>query len=88
MATFYVPVERKALPASDPMRWFFLEVEATCPAIAQVSASRIVLETMRLRGAVIWAAVRDCPSFEYMQQLRYAFGLSSQRGRRSIPGYY
>jgi len=87
MTTFYVPVERKALPATDPLRWFILEVEASCPATAQVSASRIVLETMHLRGAVIWAAVRDIPPFAHMQELRYSFGLSSLRGRREIPGY-
>lgn len=87
MASYFVPVERKALPASDPMRWFIVEVETTDPATAMMEASRQVRDVMRLKGATIWAAVRDIPSFSYMQELRESMGKTSKRGQRSIPGY-
>lgn len=87
MASYFVPVERKALPASDPMRWFIVEVETTDPVTAMMEASRQVRDVMRLKGATIWAAVRDIPSFSYMQELRESMGKASKRGQRSIPGY-
>lgn len=86
-ATHYVPVERKALPASDPLRWFIVEVETADPVAAMTEASRQVREDMRLKGATIWAAVRDIPSFAYMQMLRESMGKASKRGAKSIPGY-
>ena len=87
MASFFVLVERKALPASDPMRWFIVEVETTDPVSAMMEASRQVRDVMRLKGATIWAAVRDIPTFAYMQELRDSMGRASKRGQRSIPGY-
>lgn len=87
MATFYVPVERKALPASDPMRWFILTMDTPDPVTAMTEASRQVRDVMRLKGATIWAAVRDIPTFAHMQELRESMGRASKRGQRSIPGY-
>lgn len=87
MATFYVPVERKALPASNPHRWFILEMDTPDPVTAMAEASRQVRDVMRLKGATIWAAVRDIPSFSYMQELRESMGKASKRGQRTIPGY-
>ena len=87
MTTFYVPVERKALPANDPRRWFVLVMDTPDPITAMTEASRQVREEMRLRGVAIWAAVRDCPTFAYMQELRESMGKASKRGERSIPGY-
>lgn len=46
-----------------------------------------VRDVMRLKGATIWAAVRDIPSFSYMQELRESMGKASKRGQRTIPGY-
>lgn len=87
MATFFVPVERKALAASDPQRWFILVMDTPDPITAMTEASRQVRDVMRLKGATIWAAVRDCPSFTYMQELRESMGKASKRGQRTIPGY-
>lgn len=87
MASYFVPVERKALPATNPLRWFIIEVETTDPVTAMTEASRQVRDVMQLKGATIWAAVRDIPSFGYMQELRESMGRASRRGQRSIPGY-
>lgn len=89
--TFYVPVERTTIPNSDPKRWLFLVVEAVGPVEAILQATSIARSTMRLKGVTIWAAVRDCPTFEYMQELRESFGRASrnragQMGRK-VPGY-
>ena len=87
MATFYVPVERKALPATDLSRWFILVMDTPDPVTAMAEASRQVREELRLKGVAIWAAVRDIPDFAYMQMLRESMGKASKRGQKSIPGY-
>lgn len=85
MATFFVPVERKTLPATNPNRWFILELDTPDPVSAMTEASRQVRDDMRLKGVAIWAAVRDIPSFTYMQELRDSMGRASKR--RNVPGY-
>lgn len=87
MATFYVPIERKALPASDPKRWFFLAEEAPDPVTAIAQASTTARDVMRLKGVAVWAAVRDIPSFEHMQELRDALGKASRKGAKVVAGY-
>ena len=94
MTTFYIPVERKALPASDPLRWFMIEVDAPAASVALAEAEGQV-SAMRLRNTVIWAAVRDCPPFAHMQEMREAMDVCryARGGRKqgpigsSIPGY-
>ena len=95
MATFFVPVERKTLPATNPNRWFILELDTPDPVSAIAEASRQVREDMRLKGVVIWAAVRDIPPFEHLQELRESMDACrhARGGRKlgpigsSIPGY-
>ncbi len=86
--TYYVPVENRKAPAGSPQRWFFLMVDTTSPQGAMLEAMRIVDEELKLtKSTVVWAAVRDCPTFEYMQQLRDAFGKYSKAGTKRVPGY-
>lgn len=86
-ATFYVPVERKSLPASDPLRWMILPIETTTPTDAMRHATTIAVEEMGLKNTAIWAAVRDIPSFTYLQELRDSMGRYSKRGAKKIAGY-
>lgn len=80
--TYFVPVERTALPAADPKRWLILPVEAIGPFNAIRQAERIVSD-LHLKGAAIWAAVRDCPTFASMQALREDMDASRVRVPRS-----
>lgn len=80
--TYFVPVERVALPATDPKRWLILPVTAIGPFQALKQAEHAV-DQMRLHGVAIWAAVRDCPSFIEMQQLRESMDASRERIPRS-----
>lgn len=86
-STYYVPVERKSFAADHPMRWFHLVIETNSPVTAIAEASRIVREDMRIKGATIWAAVTDIPSFAYMQELRESYGRTSRKGSKVIAGY-
>lgn len=70
MPMFNVPVERRNLPSTNPLRWLILTVEASGPVEAIRKATHIARVEMRIAGATIWAAVSDIPSFEYMQELR------------------
>lgn len=89
MTTYYVPVERKSLPASDPMRWVIIVAECITPVEAMAQA-RDAIREMRLGRWVLWAAVRDIPSFQHMQRLRECMDAckyaNSRRGN-AIPGY-
>ena len=94
MPSFYVSIERRKLPASDPLRWFIVAIDdAPDPIEAIVQATRYVQEDMRLKHVLVWAAVRDCPSLGYMQELRESMDACrySRRARgpigSSIPGY-
>lgn len=87
MAQFYVPVERKALPASDMKRWLILPIEAADPVTAIAEASTTARDVMRLKNVAVWAAVRDIPSFEHMQELRDALGRTSRKGSKVVAGY-
>lgn len=95
MATFFVPVERKTLPATNLNRWFILELDTPDPVSAIAEASRQVREDMRLKGVAIWAAVQDCPTFSHMAQLRESMDACrfARGGRKrgpigsTIPGY-
>lgn len=88
--TFFVPVERKALPATDPKRWMMLPVTAVGPFQAIRHAEVIAKAILPGGGFAVWAAVRDCPTFSYMQALREsrdaAFGSRSKRPL-SVAGY-
>jgi hypothetical protein len=94
MTTFYVPVEQTRLPAGAPGRWTILIVEAVGPVEAIQQARREV-DAMHIRGWSVWAAVRDIPSFEYMQELRDSKDASTRRRKQGryvvedgfIPGY-
>lgn len=102
--TFYVPIENRSLPADDPTRWHILVVEETSPVDATMGAmtysrtlprSIVVTPDGRRKQAsyTVWAAVRDIPSFAYMQSLRDNFDalksvrLRHKRSERRIPGY-
>lgn len=92
MTTYYIPIERKALPASDPLRWFILPIDAADPILAMDQASTTVREDMRLKNVAIWAAVRDCPSMGYMQEVRESmdacrYGRAPRAKNNRIPGY-
>lgn len=79
--TYYVPIERADLPQTNPLRWFILAIETDNPVDAMREASITARDTMGLKPAGIWAAVRDIPSFEYMASLRCEFD-AARRGRR------
>lgn len=80
--TYFVPVERRALPASDLKRWLILPVTAVGPFQAMRQAERVV-DQLKLHGVAIWAAVKDCPSFIDMQLLRE--DMDASRERSPIP---
>ena len=102
--TFYVPIENRSLPAGNLSRWHILVVEATSVEAAMEHAENYVAtlprtvftgasgRAVRARHA-LWAAVRDIPSFAYMQSLRDNFDalrsvrLRHKRSDRRIPGY-
>jgi hypothetical protein len=81
MPTYYVPIERNALPACDPKRWFLLSVEAKSAPCAITQATRIASQTMRLkpRDTTVWAASRTIPCFASLQLLRDEFDSVFQR---------
>lgn len=86
-STYYVPVERKSFAADSPLRWFHLVVETDSPVAAIIEATRIVRDDMKLRNTAVWAAVRDIPSFTYMQELRESYGRTSRKGSKVVAGY-
>lgn len=100
MATFYVPIENVSLPGDDPTRWHMLVVEETSPVDAMMlgAAYANALPREASRGTpraryTVWAAVRDMPTFAYMQELRDSMSdlkgvrMRYKRGDRRIPGY-
>ena len=102
--TFYVPIENRSLPADDPTRWHILVVEETSPVDAMMMAVAysgmlprsivIAPDGMRKRASyTVWAAVRDIPTFAYMQELRDGMDalegvrMRHKRSEKRIPGY-
>ncbi len=71
MTDYYTAVERTRLPASDPLRWMVLVHDAPHVMAARMEALEYVSQ-LPGKGFVVWASVRDCPTFEHMQQLRAA----------------
>jgi hypothetical protein len=92
-ATYSVPVERTQLDRDDPNRWLILPVDTCDPVEALRKATHTARHVFRLTGISIWAAVRDIPSFAYMQELRDSkdalkgVRLRHRRSERRIPGY-
>lgn len=80
MTTYFVPIERKALAACDPRRWFIVTVECATPVEAMAQAKQAIID-MRLGQWVLWAAVRQCPSFRDMQRLRDGMDAARFGGR-------
>lgn len=88
MATFYCPIELTRADVKAAGRFFFIEVETDCPMKALQMQREIAIEMFGgTAGYARWVPVRDLPTFEYMQELREAFGRKSRRGAKSIPGY-
>ena len=85
---YYVPIERRRAPADDLARWTILVFDTLDASDAQMCAVAF-LDTLPTKGWVVWAAVRDCPSFPYMQSLREAMDASRKRHKlhQTIPGY-
>lgn len=82
MAQYFVPIERGNLPACDPHRWLILPVEAPNATAARIEACNTAEAIIRRPfRATIWAAVRDIPSFEHMQELRECYDASMGRNR-------
>jgi len=89
MTTYYVPIERRTLPASDRNRWLIIVAECLTPVEAMAQAKQAIAD-MRLGRWVLWAAVQDIPSFQHMQRLREsmdAMGYGNSRKGNSVPGY-
>lgn len=86
MATFYCPIELTRSSVKAAGRFFFLEVEAN-GAMEALAMQRETAAAMfgGTAGYARWAPVRDLPTFEYMQELREAFG--KRRRKLTIPGY-
>jgi len=81
---YYVPVERKTLPAADRLRWMILPVEAPNPQAAFEQASTQARAMLGLkRNFTVWAAVADIPSFEYLAELRDSYDNAFGRVRRA-----
>lgn len=91
MAYFYVPIERGTLPDDDIGKWTILTFDCATPTDAQMCAAAFV-DQLATSGWIIWAAVRDCPTFEHMRMLRESFDTCgySRRSRKRVarvPGY-
>lgn len=94
MPHFYVPIERKTLPADDLSRWTILVFDTHDASTAQMLA-RTFVDQLPTRGWCVWAAVQDCPTFSYMAQLRESMDAChfARGGRKRgpigsfIPGY-
>ncbi len=91
MAHYFVPIERKALPADDHQRWTILVFDCVSPQDA-ITCALAFVDSLPTRGWVIWAAVRDCPTFEHMQSLRDGMSRSryagrAQAGKAPVSGY-
>ena len=69
MTTYFVPIERRALPADNPLRWTILVLD-TVDAPTALLAANLYVRSLPVRGWTVWAAVRDCPTFGHMQELR------------------
>lgn len=82
MTTYYVPVERKALAACDPNRWLIIVAECLTPVEAMAQAKQAIAD-MRLGQWCLWAAVRECPTFQQMQRLRDGMDAARFGGRRA-----
>lgn len=89
--TFYVPIERRNLPADSKLRWTILVVDAPDPVTAAHEARR-TCDDLPVKGWVVWAAVRDCPTFAHMQELRDSmdacrYSRRAKANHNRIPGY-
>ncbi len=75
MPMFYVPLENTKAPSH--LAWTILEYDLPRASDAMQAAS---LDFRKLgRHFVVWAAVRDCPTFEHMRELRQCFGRTSKK---------
>ena len=92
MTTYYTPIERTRLPADDPLRWFVHVCEAPHVSDARMNALAFV-DRLPGRGHVVWASVRDCPSFDHMRELRSSmdacnYSRAPRRGKvPAVAGY-
>ena len=67
---FYVPIERKALPQSDPKRWMILPVDCQGEIEARSIATRSAGAILQRDDFTVWAALTVLPDFGWLARLR------------------
>lgn len=77
---FFCPIELTRPNVPEASRFFFIEVEATCPMHAMMQQRDQAIQMLGGTGGYArWAPQRELPTFEYMQALRR--GLDRSKGK-------
>lgn len=73
MTRFFIPVERTALPTSDPKRWMMLDISCSGEIEARTLAQRQADAILPHEDVCVWAALTVLPSFDWLAAQRAGF---------------